>query len=130
MAGLASLPPTEHRIDKALVTSVLEKLGPRRVMRGHVAFAHGVQHDWRACFLALCYGGWGKMVLATDRISKPGNEAYSTGDVLGLTNHEVWAVVEAFDHCRPEFQVLVEEWLELNYALVAVHCYPVPAVHA
>lgn len=101
----------DYRIDKALVTSALEKLGSERVMRGHVALEHGDAGDWRNCFLAMCFGGFG--VLADTATGDPN---YTTAEVLGLRNQEVWAVVEAFDHCRAELQVLVEEWLELNYA--------------
>ncbi|SRR6266576_1059096 len=102
---------TTHAIDKQTVTSALEKLGSERVMRGHVALEHGKGGDWRSCFLAMCFGGYGRL----DSFLLIRKEHEEASMILGLTHAEAWAVTEAFDHCRPEMQILVEEWLELNY---------------
>ena len=103
-----TLTPRESSLFKGLVTSALEKLGPERVLRGHVALEHGTKGDWQNCFLALAYGGYGALVRATDL---PGVRVHQ---VLRLTAGEMWAVIEMFDHSRADLQVLVEEWLELN----------------
>lgn len=105
-------------IDKALVTSALFKLGADRVMRGHVALGHGTGGDWHNCFLAMCYGPYG----ALNRVisAEWSDPIFDIADLLGLTSHEVHAVTDAFDHCLAEFQVLVEEWLELNIAMPVV----------
>jgi len=95
-----------------MLTSALEKLGSDRVMRGHVALEHGTRGDWNNCFLAMCFGGYGRLNALLRTPHKEGDEA---AVMLGLSNAEVWAVTEAFDHCRAEMQALVEEWLELNH---------------
>jgi hypothetical protein len=106
-----------HAIDKAMVTSAFERLGPDAVMRGHVALHHNVQgSNWDNCFLAMCFGGYGKLHQMMKVLSLAGlDDGDLCASILNLTNHEVWAVTEAFDHCRAEFAILVEEWLELNY---------------
>jgi hypothetical protein len=104
------LPEVPHRIDKVLVTSALEKLGTDRVLRGHVSLEHGKGGDWRSCFLAMCFGNYGVL----DHLLIQNKEHEDAALQLGLSFQETWAVTEAFDHCRAEFQVLVEEWLELN----------------
>lgn len=111
MATMTTVPVA---LDKATVTRALEKLGADRVMRGHVALEHGTGGNWGGCFLALCYGAFGQLQKIVLRAA-PGYEDYDVASVLGLTTAETWAVVSAFDHNRAELQVLVEEWLELNY---------------
>ena len=100
----------DYRLDKALCTSAFEKLGYDRVLRGHVAIDHSPAGDWRGCFLAMCFGIYGALARLTDTVG----QEYGVAKALSLTNEEVWAVVEGFDHLRAEFRVLVEEWLELN----------------
>jgi hypothetical protein len=112
---LLAEPP--HRIDKPAVTRALEKLGPERVLRGHVAFEHG-DGGWDACFLAMAFGGFGKLARAINHAMSPTGIEDVVGQTFGLSGIEAWCVMEAFDHCRAEFQVLVEEWLELNYRTI------------
>ena len=105
-------------INTHLVARVLEQLGPERVMRAHVALEHSRAGDWNSCFFAMAFGPYGEM---NRWLERHGNEEYHVASLfrmaygIQLTQEEVWAVVEAFDHCRPAMQSLVEEWLELNY---------------
>jgi hypothetical protein len=111
--GAELVPQVQPQINKPLVTSALEKLGAERVLRGHVALEHGGD-GWKGCFLALCFGGYGKL----EKLTSGGflsTDDSTAADVLGLTLSETWAVVDAFDNCRSQMQELVEEWLELNY---------------
>ena len=112
--GLLGVPDRSPGIDKETVTRALEKLGPERVMRGHVALEHGSGGDWHNCFLALAYGKYG-LLHARMYGRDSDTMSSSAGQQLGLDSLEVLAVMDAFDYCRPELQVLVEEWLELNY---------------
>lgn len=107
-----------HQIDKPLVTSALEKLGIERVVRGHVALEHGTGGNWQACFLAMCYGGFGRLMQLINAAEDP---LAAAGRALGISPAETYAVMDAYDHCRLAFQALVEEWLELNCVA------PVPA---
>ena len=115
-------PGADRVINVPLVTSALEKLGDRLVMRAHVALEHSKAGDWTACFFAMAFGSYGELNRVLARV---GVEEYDVVRVfreaygIQLVQEEVWAVIEAFDHCRPAFQALVEEWLELNYVAPA-----------
>lgn len=109
---IVGVPMVQHVIDKQLITDAFERLGYDRVLRAHVALAHGNGGDWHNCFLAMAYGGYGKLYECLPPVSP--DVSYDVAQILDLTVREVWAVTEAFDHCLTEFQILVEEWLELN----------------
>lgn len=114
----------DRPMQRASVASALSKLGGMLVMRAHTALQHTKAGDWNGCFFALAYGPYGEL---NQILARGGNEEYDVAHCfmrkhgIFLTQQEVWDVVEAFDHCRGEFQELVEEYLELNYRGAPAH---------
>ncbi|HWP38976.1 MAG TPA: hypothetical protein VNL18_15625 [Gemmatimonadales bacterium] len=103
-------------IDKLLVTSAFQKLGPERVEQG--LRASGTL-GWYDCFLACAYGGYGELFqdsLSIAQHPEPGSRDMQLACALafGLSDAETWAVVAAFDLARAELRALAEEWLEQN----------------
>ena len=112
----------QKEMQRTTVAGALAKLGGELVMRAHTALEHSKAGDWNGCFFALAFGPYGEL---NQILARGGSEEYNVAHCferkfgIFLTQQEVWAVVEAFDHCRGEFQALVEEYLELNYTVPA-----------
>lgn len=90
-----------------LIRSALRKLGPERCQQALVAFEHPTE-NWQHCVLARAYGPPGALFAVVDDDGVVTSD--SVAAALGLTSHEVRAVVAAFDSPahRSELRALFE----------------------
>ncbi len=100
-------------VEKTLLTTAFEALGPERVTRGLRASGH----TWNDCFLALAtYGDAGVLGRVME---KRWRREHYVGTLLGVRVEVVNAVVRTWDHHEGTFRALAAEWLELNRAAAA-----------
>ena len=97
-----------NAIQKTLLTTAFEALGPERVTRGLKATGH----SWRDCFLSLAISGESD-ALARD-LEKHWRKEHFVSTLLGVRMHAVSEVVRAWDDDEGAFRALAAEWLELN----------------
>ena len=95
-------------IEKTLLTTAFEALGPKRVTRGLKATGH----SWRDCFLALAVSG--EPDTLARELQKRWRKEHWVGTLLGVRVQAVNQVVRAWDHDEGAFRALAAEWLELN----------------
>jgi hypothetical protein len=95
-------------IQKTLLTTAFEALGPERVTRGLKATGH----SWRDCFLSLAIDG--EPDALARELEKRWRKEHFVSTLLGLRVQAVNEVVRAWDHDEGAFRALAAEWLELN----------------
>ncbi len=100
-------------IQKTLLTTAFEALGPERVTRGLKATGH----SWRDCFLAIAT--YGEPDALARELEKPWRKERYVSTLLGVRVQAVNEVVKAWDHEEEAFRALAAEWLELNRAAAA-----------
>jgi len=97
-------------VDKTLLTTAFEALGPERVTRGLTATGH----SWRDCFLALAIAG--EPDALARELQKRWRKEHVVSILLGVRVQAVTEIVKAWDHDEGAFRALAAEWLELNRA--------------
>ncbi len=97
-------------IQKTLLTTAFEALGPERVTRGLKATGH----NWRDCFLAVAT--YGQPDALARKLENRWRKEHYVSTLLGVRVQAVNEVVRAWDHDEGEFRCLAAEWLELNHA--------------
>jgi hypothetical protein len=105
--------------DKVLITEVLDKYGPEKVL--DVVSRFPQRGSWSNCFLAYLYGKPGKLqnaIVKEDVIAISLDAHIRVAVVMGLTKEQVEHVAGEFDFHYHDFIELVEEWLELNIVKV------------
>jgi hypothetical protein len=95
-------------IQKTLLTTVFEALGPGRVTRGLTATGH----SWRDCFLSLAM--YGEPDALARELEKRWRKEHYVSTLLGVRVQAVNEVVRAWDADEGAFRALAAEWLELN----------------
>ena len=100
-------------IQKTLLTTAFEALGPERVTRGLKATGH----SWRDCFLAVAT--YDEPDALARELEKRWRKEHFVSTVLGVRVQAVNEVVRAWDHDEAGFRALAAEWLELSRAAAA-----------
>jgi hypothetical protein len=100
-------------IQKTLLTTAFEALGPERVTRGLEATGH----TWNDCFLAIAL--YGEPAALAHQLEKRWRREHFVGTLLGVRVQVVNEVVRVWDHDEGTFRALAAEWLELNRAPAA-----------
>lgn len=99
-------------LNKILLTSAFEKMGPDRLKRAVTA---RTAKDWHRCFIAVAYPEF-DLQQRISRSEDPRHER-TVAEATGLTEEEVLELVTAHDHCnkcRAYLLTLASEWLETN----------------
>ncbi len=97
-------------IQKTLLTTAFEALGPERVTRGLKATGH----SWRDCFFSRAM--YGEPDALARELEKRWRKEHFVSTLLGVRVQAVNEVVRAWDHNEGAFRALAAEWLELNRA--------------
>jgi len=100
-------------IQKTLLTTAFDALGPERVTRG----LRATGHSWRDCFLSLAIHGEPDGLAR--ELEKRWRKEHFVSTLLGVRVQVVNQVVRAWDHDEGAFRALAAEWLELNRAPAA-----------
>ena len=101
-------------IQKTLLTTAFEALGPERVTRSLKATGH----SWSDCFLALAMSG--EPDTFARELQKRWRKEHCVSTHLGVRVQAVNEVVRAWDNDERAFRSLAAEWLELNRAAATV----------
>ena len=101
-------------IQKTLLTTAFEALGPERVTRGIKATGH----SWRDCFLAVATHD--EPDALARKLEKRWRKEHYVSTLLGVRVQAVNEVVRAWDQDESAFRALAAEWLELDRAAATV----------